>query len=75
MSGNSYDRECIKCGGTVYAYSDYKPFDNVSGECLECGWCYYTEEGQLPLHEVNEIRRDLDLPELDKLVEVQEEQA
>jgi hypothetical protein len=30
----------------------------VAGECLDCGYIYYTETGQLKIKELNERRKD-----------------
>lgn len=43
MSGCSYDNPCPVCGEQMSCYSDYKPIDFVSGECVECGFYYYTK--------------------------------
>jgi len=70
MSGNSYDGECYKCGGTMYMYDDHKPHAYVSGECLECGFSYWTKEEQLTLDDVNDMRVNIyELEPLDKLEE------
>jgi len=67
MSGNGYTHECYKCGGEMNAYDDYKPHPYVSGECLECGFQYITEESQIDLEEINEMRKDQELKPLKKL--------
>ena len=68
MSGCSYDTICPKCGNKkMHSYSDYKPHDSVAGECLKCGFAYYTTETQLSLKEVNELRRDFEMKKLTKL--------
>ena len=61
MSGCSYSTDCPICGGNLVTYSDYKPHDNVSGICLECGLEYRTVDSQLTLEEVNEERVNYDL--------------
>ena len=58
MSGVSYDKECPNCGGTLDCYSDYKPFDHGSGQCLDCGFYYFTKTGQLTLEELNNEREE-----------------
>jgi len=50
-------------------YSNWKPYDIVSGECLDCGFYYDTKEGQMTLEEVNERRKDYDLKPLKELAE------
>jgi hypothetical protein len=67
MSGCSDSVPCPKCGGEMRTYSDWKPSDYVSGDCLECGFYYYTAEDQRTLDEVNELRADYDLEPLEML--------
>ncbi len=69
MSGVSYPDSCPKCGGDMNCYSDWKPYDTVGGECLNCGFFYYTKEGQMILEEVNTLRKDWGYEPLEKLVE------
>ena len=50
----------------MYTYSDWKPFDTMQGECIHCGFHYYTEVVQLDLETVNRLRaeyNELDEPE------------
>ena len=75
MSGCSYGSICPKCGGEMSCYSDYKPYDTVFGECLNCGFTYYTKEEQKTLEEVNERRLDAGLEPLTKLREPTPEPA
>ena len=70
MSGHSYNGRCYKCGGNMNMYEDHKPHPYVSGDCLECGFSYWTKEEQLDLDDVNDMRVDGDLEPLDKLKEV-----
>lgn len=56
MSGHSYDAPCPNCGGSMDCYSDHKPHDYVSGDCLSCGFTYYTESRQMGLRELNDLR-------------------
>ena len=67
MSGTSYSSTCPKCGGNMACYNDWKPYDITSGQCLECGFSYYTKEEQMNLEEVNDLRAEYDLPLLKKL--------
>lgn len=67
MSGTSYSTTCPKCGANMGCYYDWKPYDTVNGQCLECGFSYYTKETQMSLKEVNNLRTGRDLPELEKL--------
>lgn len=69
MSGTSYGTTCFKCGNEMDCYSDWKPYDMSSGQCLHCGFQYWTEEGQMTLEEVNQIRIDADLEPLEKLAD------
>ena len=73
MSGNSFGGSCPKCGGSMDCYEDWKPHAYVSGECLECGFSYYTQDSQMTLEEVNIQREDMDLPPLQKLKEQKKE--
>ena len=70
MSGHSYDGTCYKCGSNMNMYEDHRPHPYVSGDCLECGFSYWTKEEQLDLDDVNNMRVDGDLEPLDKLKEV-----
>ena len=74
MSGISDSMNCPYCGGkdTLFIYQDYKPFDNVDGECMGCGFAYYTKPYRMSLSELNEIRVDRELPELSKLPDIKE---
>lgn len=69
MSGSSYSVACFKCGGqeTLNISADWKPYDTSSGECLECGFSFYTKEEQMSLKEVNEQRLEIDLEPLTEL--------
>ena len=60
MSSNSYTTYCPSCGNedSVQACTDTRPYNNVSGECIECGFMYYTKAEQMSLEEVNEIREN-----------------
>ena len=70
MSGSSYESICPMCkADNMSCSSDWKPFDLVSGECLECGFYYWTEEGQMTLEQVNEAREERDLEPLTELAE------
>lgn len=71
MSGTSFDSTCPRCGNEeMNCSNDYKPHDMVSGDCLKCGFMYYTIEGQMTLEEVNELRKD---QELEPLVVLEQE--
>ena len=65
MSGCSYWGTCPVCNnGKMNCYTDYKPFDNVSGECLGCGFVYFTQADRMSLEEINEQRQDFEQPKL-----------
>lgn len=59
MSGVSDSTICPICEETMNTYTDHKPLDNVSGECYNCGFCYYTRTEQMTLKEVNDMRDDV----------------
>ena len=68
MSGWSDSSICPKCGSNnMMIWADYKPHDTVGGECLDCGFYYYTAEGQMTQKELNQRRKDYDLKPLKKL--------
>ncbi len=67
MSGHSFSEECCMCGSQMDCYTDWKPHQGASGECLDCGFTYFTEESQMTLEEVNQRREEADLEPLKKL--------
>jgi len=67
MSGVSGASPCPKCGAQMQTYADWKPADYVSGDCFECGFFYYTADGQRALGEVNELRAEHDLEPIEEL--------
>ena len=58
MSGCGYDAPCPNCQGSMDCYSDHKPHDYVSGECIECGFEYWTKAQFLSLEDLNGRRED-----------------
>lgn len=71
MSGCSGNQKCPACGGVLYTYSDYKPVDSISGECLHCGFAYQTQYYRMSLKDVNARRADFDnLRPLTKLAKI-----
>jgi 5-formaminoimidazole-4-carboxamide-1-beta-D-ribofuranosyl 5'-monophosphate synthetase len=44
-----------------------RPHDYVVGECVECGFFYYTVVDQMPLKDVNWRRREAGLKPLKRL--------
>ena len=67
MSGSTYDSTCPRCDGVMVCSEDRKPHDQVAGSCLNCGYEYYTMDGQISLEEVNEMRIEYGLPPLSEL--------
>ncbi len=72
MSGTNYNSECPRCGGEMICYSDWKPIDSIHGECLDCGFCYWTQDGRMTLEEVNKLREAFGLELLTALKEPRE---
>lgn len=64
MSGYSTEQPCPICGGNMSIDCDSKPFESVSGDCINCGFCYYPTVEQMSLAEINERRADEDLKPL-----------
>jgi len=60
MSGLSNIEVCPRCGGVLQTYSDWKPYERVSGFCLNCGFTYNTISTLASLSEVNEVRAEMD---------------
>ena len=58
MSGNSYDASCPNCDGNMSCYSDHKPFDTSSGNCISCGFYYMTKASQDSLADLNAAREE-----------------
>ena len=58
MSGTSFENPCPNCGQPATWYSDYKPFEHSSGECMYCGFYLNPKIGQMDLKTLNEIRKD-----------------
>ena len=69
MSGCSSSTDCPRCDGkdTLMTYSDYKPHDCVNGECIQCGFEYYTQDVFNDLDGVNMRREELDMEPLAEL--------
>jgi Zn ribbon nucleic-acid-binding protein len=67
MSGFSDSVTCPNCGLECNRYSDYKPFDVVGLDCVECGFYTNTVVKQMDLEELNEMRKDQELEELAEL--------
>lgn len=67
MSGSCEITKCPECNGDMNPSPAYKPFNTVSGECLECGFYYCMATGQNTLEEVNNIRKDYGVAPLKEL--------
>lgn len=63
MGSHSYSEECPKCHEQMNCWNETRN-PNVGGECLECGFTYYTKEDRMTLEEVNEQREGADLKPL-----------
>lgn len=74
MSGWSESFTCPNCDSkNTQCSGDYKPIDSVSGECLDCGFFYYTETGYvMDLDELNEMRKEHNLSPLTELPKQEE---
>jgi len=66
MSGYSFTKVCPKCSGIMYAYSGWKPHNLCTGQCLDCGYHYWTETGRMSIGEINELRAEQELKPLKK---------
>lgn len=64
MSGESYSTDCPRCGGlvTLQGYRDWKPYDQISATCINCGLRIDTITEIATLLEVNEVREEQGLP-------------
>ena len=69
MSGHSDTETCPRCGGEMNCYTDWKPHDEISGDCFNCGFAYWTVRGVAPLDEVNELREIHDMEPLEELAD------
>jgi DNA-directed RNA polymerase subunit RPC12/RpoP len=58
MSGCSDSGPCPRCGAEMSTYSDYKPFDYLSGECANCGFYYFTEYRVLNKKRLKALREE-----------------
>ncbi len=53
-------QDCPKCGAVeaLMTCGTNRPYDQNSGECIECGFYFCTKEGQFSLDELNERRAE-----------------
>ena len=61
MTEISYEDNCCKCGRIIYILIDYRPYPNCTGECLDCGYNFFTLIEQRSLEQVNKIREEYGL--------------
>ncbi|MEK6894680.1 MAG: hypothetical protein AABX10_04405 [Nanoarchaeota archaeon] len=61
MSGISYVLDCGRCGGesTLYSSTETKPFEYNSGDCLKCGFSYFTKASLLNKKELVKLRKQM----------------
>jgi len=67
MSGHDDSCICPNCGGIAHQYTDRKPFNYTSIDCLHCGLYIYPVVEYYSLEILNERRDDDDLKPLDRL--------
>ena len=67
MGSYSYTRICPKCKNEMNCCSETRSFE-VSGECLYCGFLYYTATDRLSLDEVNDLRIEFEMEKIKELV-------
>jgi len=66
MSGYSETQDCPRCGSKESLEASIDR-DEVSGECLECGYEYHTAFSVLTLDEVNDERGNCEMGPLKEL--------
>jgi predicted nucleic-acid-binding Zn-ribbon protein len=68
MSGTTDRVKCPFCGGKNFnTSSDWKPHESVCGQCLNCGYEYFTNNDDLTLEEVNDLLKDYGLKRINAL--------
>ena len=67
MSGFSDSCNCPNCGKSCDVYTDWKPFNYTSIQCLHCGLMIMPEISYQTLEELNSYREDAGLKSLKKL--------
>jgi hypothetical protein len=67
MSGGMGEGMCPLCNGKMLTSFETRPHDFVTGICLHCGYCFWTELGVADLRQVNAERKNEDLEPLTKL--------
>lgn len=66
MSGFSNETECPNCGNNADEYTDWKPFNYTSIQCLHCGLLISPQISYLTLKDLNNLRKDSELKLLRK---------
>ena len=67
MTSGMGEGMCPLCDGQMLTAFETRPHDFVTGICLECGYCFWTEAGVSDLGQVNVEREKQDLEPLTKL--------
>ena len=71
MLGHSEQTNCPYCNSpNLMTHIETKPYNISNGDCLNCGFSYYTKETQSTLKEVNQMRKSVGLPALKKLKKI-----
>lgn len=58
MASHSYSEPCPNCNGSMSCCNDTRPFQTTSGDCVHCGFYFYTKAGFYDLEELNAQRRE-----------------
>lgn len=61
MSSHSTDAPCPNCKGVMDVNYETRPFESISGECINCGFFFYTVADQCALEGLNERRKEAGL--------------
>lgn len=69
MSGENYETDCPRCGvgSALQGYRDWKPYDQVSATCINCGFRISTVTEIATLLEVNEMREETEFAPIEEL--------
>lgn len=66
MSGYSESTDCPRCG-TTESLERSIDHDDVSGECLECGYEYHVVHSVMSLEDINEERKSCEMEPITEL--------
>lgn len=69
MSGFSGNCTCPNCNSECDQYTDWKPYDYISIQCVECGLMINPQIVYMDLQDLNMERQERGLESLDKLPE------